>query len=233
MPKILVVFYSGDPANGVLADAVAAGAESVRFTEVDVRCVGAPSHVSASKPRRQLGSFDELVGYDAIVAGGMAADGTLGGELAAMFDAAERSPERTTYVDKVGSAFSVRSAGSGELAASAIVTRLAGLGMILVPPVAGDPGDAAASERARAMGRRVAQVAGWVGHSLAHERADGHGHVHAHGHPHAHGHGDHEHAHDHGHAHGHTHEHTYEHEHGHTHPPKAADDQSRGGGHRH
>ena len=40
MPKLLVLFQSGDPELARLADAVAAGARGVRFTEVDVRRIG-------------------------------------------------------------------------------------------------------------------------------------------------------------------------------------------------
>lgn len=216
MPKILIVFYNGDRASGTIADAIAEGAESIRFSEVDVRTVGEPTaHVSASKPRRAVASAEELASYDAIVVGGASPDGSLAAPVAALLDAAA-SERSARFADKVGSAFTVATVGSGALPAAATVARLATLGMILVPPVGGPAEDAAAVGRARALGRRVAQVTGWVAHALGHERDHSHAHSHSDGHGHGHGHEP-------GHEHGHGHEHRHEHGHGHEH----------GGGHQH
>lgn len=206
MPKILVVFYSGDDASGAIADAVASGAESVRFSEVDVRCVGGGgAHVGASKPRRQLERADELTTYDAIIVGSATGDGAIPAQLAALLDAAGRSGDGASFADKVGSAFTTTSSRAGELPAAPLVARLAALGMIVVPPVAGDV--EAVRERARSMGRRVAQVTAWVAHSLAHEHGHDHGGPHAHEHSHGHDHApDRSHQHAHGHADGHSHD---------------------------
>lgn len=216
MPKILVVFYSGDDASGAIADAVAAGAESVRFAEVDVRCVGeAPPHVMASKSPRRIASTEELAPYDAVVIGGPA-DGTVPAELAELLRAAASGAAGGTFADKVGSAFTTSVVRSGELPAASLMTSLASLGMILIPSV-GESERGTLLDRARAMGQRVAQVTGWVAHSLGHERSHGHhheGHGHTHGNTqsraHAHDHerrGAHDHDHEHGHSHGQAHRH--------------------------
>lgn len=214
MPKILVVFYSGDDACGAIADAVAAGAESVRFSEVDVRALGVgAAHVSASKPRRQIASAEELALYDAIVIGGPSTASGVPAELAGLMRELATSEARAGFADKVGSAFTTSTVAEGELPAAPIVASLASLGMILIPSV-GSAGNDTLVDRARAMGRRVAQVTAWVAHSLGHERD----HAHQHHAPHSH-------------AHGHTHASSGAHGHGHEHPHSHDDERSHGGEH--
>ena len=205
MPKILIVFYSDDAIAGAMANAVAAGAESVRFAEVEVRRVGVPlSHVSAGKAPGQLDSTSELDAYDAIVVGAAASE-PIPAPLVALLDAAEVRKAHDRFADKVGSAFTASPAGPGELAAPSLVARLASLGMILIPPVASGGTDAQL-EQARSMGRRVAEVTAWVAHSLAHEREHRHGDGSPHDHGHSHGTG-------HSHEPGHPHEHDDPHSH--------------------
>src|SRR5687768_16441853 len=100
MPKVLVVFYSRTGNTARLADAIAEGARSVRFTEVDVRRLDdlAPADVIAQVPgwkesrerlaasHRTLGSYEELANYDAIVLGSPTRYGAMSAELKNLID---------------------------------------------------------------------------------------------------------------------------------------------------
>jgi NAD(P)H dehydrogenase (quinone) len=216
MPKLLVLFYSRTGNTATLADAVVEGARSVRFTEVDVRRIDdlAPSHVIDQVPgwseaRAALASryatfegVDRLEHYDAIVLGAPTRYGVMAAELKNVIDQTGPLWNRGALVDKVGSAFtSVATAHGGhETTLWSIMTTMANLGLILVPPgysdaamfsggspygataiTGGGPpagGDLAA---ARHQGKRVATVAAWVHHAKGHD-AQAHGHAHSHSH---------------------------------------------------
>src|SRR5204863_10204314 len=73
MPKLLVLVPARSAELALLADAVAEGARSVRFAEVDVRSVGDAADLPTSyKP---LAETDDLASYHGIIVGVAAAEG--------------------------------------------------------------------------------------------------------------------------------------------------------------
>ena len=160
MPKLLVLFDPRSDDMMRLADAVAEGARSVRFAEVDVRRSGdAPS---AAARHRALERADALAAYDGIIVGAAPAGSTSGSALEQLVSPA------TNLLGKVGSAFTAAQPGEGrrEILWS-VLTPMADRGMILVPPqITESPGDEL--EGARAQGKRVAEVVGWVTHARSH-----------------------------------------------------------------
>ena len=155
MPKILILFYSRTGNTAALADAVAEGARSVRFSEVDLRRIDdlAPASViegnaewRASRERltakyRTLGSVDELSTYDAIIFGAPTRYGIMAAELKNVLDQTGPLWQRGAFVNKVGSAFTSVSTGHGghETTLWSIMTPMANLGMIICPPGYTDP----------------------------------------------------------------------------------------------
>jgi len=166
MPKVLVLFDDTDAVASTLGESAAEGARAVRFTEVDVRVLAAAAD-SRRKPLESPGALDQ---YDGVVfaAGNDSLTPALEDVLAEL---AQASGLR--FVNMVFGA----ATNDGKLAAE-----LLSLGGIVVgQPLAGDD-----IGRARALASRVAQVASWVRHSLAHESAEAHSGHHQHGHHHAH-----------------------------------------------
>ena len=210
MPKVLVLFYSRTGHTAALADAVAEGARSVRFTEVDVRraeelapaaVIDANAEWKASRDRlaaryRPLGDIEELTHYDGIILGAPTRYGVMAAELKNVIDQTGPLWNRGALVDKVGGAFTSVATphGGHETTLWSIMTPMANLGMILVPPGYTDPvmfrggspygatattGGAAGPTdddlaAARHQGRRVATVAEWVRHAKSHEAAHHH-----------------------------------------------------------
>jgi NAD(P)H dehydrogenase (quinone) len=189
MPKILILFHgrTGDTAR--IADAIAEGARSIRFSEVDVRRIDDPTPSrtpdDAGVKHRTLGSADELPGYDALVCG--APFGPAGGsaELETLLGQAGAPGQRGALVNKVGSAFTSLPGGDAarEAALWSIMTPMASLGMIIVAPYHGASGpldgDAASDAglaAAREHGRRIADVVAWITHARSHA----HSHTHSH-----------------------------------------------------
>lgn len=156
VPKVLVVFL-GDDAS-VAAEAAAAGAKSVRFTEVDVR-----SLLETHTKHRRLTSGGD-VEYDGVVlAATREAETTAQAEIVRALE--HRTTENTVFasIDSVGMA-------------AGLAAVLGGIVVWTKPDL---PGDQAAT----ALGARVAKVAGWVRHGLGHEAES---HTHSHGHHHHH-----------------------------------------------
>jgi len=157
MPKLLVLFHAHSTELAPLVDAVADGARGVRFAEVDVRSVG---EGTMAMGRRPLERIEDLASYDGIIVGvgsGATANGIV--ESLARFDG--------SLVDKVGSAFT---AGSGADRAAALwsaLSPMADRGMILVPLPFAD-GRESETDACRQMGKRVAEVVGWVTHARSH-----------------------------------------------------------------
>jgi NAD(P)H dehydrogenase (quinone) len=203
MPKILVLFYSRTGNTAALADAVAEGARSVRFAEVDVRRIDdlAPASVVASVPdwarsREALAAryqtfadVNALVGYDALILGAPTRYGIMAAELKNVLDQTGPLWERGALVNKVGAAFTSVATGHGghETTLWSIMTPMANLGLILVPPgysdavmfSGGSPYGATATTgggapgaadlaAARHQGKRVAEVTGWITHARSH-----------------------------------------------------------------
>jgi NAD(P)H dehydrogenase (quinone) len=203
MPKTLVLFYSRTGNTAAIADAVADGARSVRFSEVDLRRIDdlAPVAVIDSVPGWQesrallatryqlLASVDELVQYDAIIMGAPTRYGVMAAELKNVIDQTGPLWSRGALVNKVGSAFTSVSTphGGHETTLWSMMTTMANLGLIIVPPgysdpvmfqggspygatattSGGAPGEADLAA-ARHQGKRVAEVTGWITHARSH-----------------------------------------------------------------
>lgn len=206
MTKVLIVFYSRTGNTAQLADAIAEGAADVELTEVDVRRIDDLAPESVINANRQWKESREALAsryttlespmifadYDAIILGSPTRYGVMAAELKNVVDQTGPLWSRGELVDKVGSAFtSVQTAHGGhETTLWSMMTPLANLGMIIVPPGYADPAmfkggspygatattgvgpptgnDLAA---ARFQGRRVATVAEWVRHAKSHEEA--------------------------------------------------------------
>ena len=205
MPKVLVLFYSRTGNTAKLADAIVEGARSVKFTEVDARRLDdlAPESVINSVPGwkegrdqlmqkyRTLESYERLEEYDALILGAPTRYGIMSAELKLLLDQTGPLWNRGALVDKVGVAFTsvATQHGGHETTLWSIMTPMANLGMIIVPPGYTDPaafkggspygatattgsaGGPTPDDRAvaRALGRRVATVAEWVRHAKSHE----------------------------------------------------------------
>jgi NAD(P)H dehydrogenase (quinone) len=203
MPKVLVLFYSRTGNTAALADAIVEGAKSVRFAEVDVRRIDdlAPADVIESNSewkasRETLAAryqtfrdVSALVEYDALVLGAPTRYGIMAAELKNVLDQTGPLWQAGKLVNKVGSAFTSVSTqhGGHETTLWSIMTPMANLGMILVPPGysdavmfsggspygatattgAGAPGQADLAA-ARHQGKRVAEVVGWITHARSH-----------------------------------------------------------------
>jgi NAD(P)H dehydrogenase (quinone) len=204
MPKILILFYSRTGNTAAIADAIAEGARSVRFAEVEMRRIAdlAPEATIESVPGwkagrdalaakyRTMGPVEELEQYDALILGAPTRYGIMSAELKNVLDQTGPLWNRGALVNKVGAAFtSVATAHGGhETTLWSIMTPMANLGMILVPPgysdavmfAGGSPYGATATTgggapgeadlaAARHQGKRVAEVTGWVTHAKSHK----------------------------------------------------------------
>jgi NAD(P)H dehydrogenase (quinone) len=155
MPKVLVLFYSRTGHTAALADAIADGAASVKFTEVDVRRVPdlAPestiqentgwvsSREALTRKYRTLESVDVLADYDALIMGSPTRLGVMSAELNNVLDLAGTLWARGALTDKVGSAFSTALTphGGHETTIHSILVPMMHFGMIIVPPGYTDP----------------------------------------------------------------------------------------------
>jgi len=158
MPKLLVLVPARSAELAPLADAVAEGARSVRFAEVDVRSVGDASDAPTSC--KLLPEIDDLGSYHGVIVGVAAGEGErqrLLGRLTS-FDG--------SLTDKVGSAFTAQSGDRASVLWSAL-SPMADRGMILVPLPFSAEGDSDL-DACRRMGKRVAEVIGWVTHAKSH-----------------------------------------------------------------
>ena len=167
MPKLLVLFQSRSPDVVRLAETVAAGARSVRFAEVDLRRFpiaddGNDVTVDAGgRAHRPLEHVDDIGAYDGLILavestanGGDAlvqAIGAFGGSLA----------------NKVGTALTPATGADRRSMLWSVLGPMADRGMILLPAPFADEG-AADEEAIRHLGKRVAEVVGWVTHARSH-----------------------------------------------------------------
>jgi len=159
MPKLLVLVPARDAELAPLADAVAEGARSVRFAEVDVRSVGDAGDAPA--PHKPLAAIDDVGSYHGIIVGIAAGEGARQGLLGrlASFDG--------SLTDKVGSAFTAQSGVDRAAVLWSALSPMADRGMILVPLPFSAAGDSGIDE-CRRVGKRVAEVVGWVTHAKSH-----------------------------------------------------------------
>ena len=179
MPKVLVLFHSRTGNTAALAERVAEGARSVRFTEVDVRRLEEPTPdaAGAAHPQeadggaalrryRALDDVATVADYDALVIAAAAPDGVLPAGLARLLERLAPLAASAALADRVGA---VVTPDGQDAAHRALLPSLASLGLILVPPAPG-------AADAHAHGARVATVAEWVRHAKSH--AAGHHHHH-------------------------------------------------------
>jgi len=159
MPKLLVLFPARSTELAPLAEAVLEGARSIRFAEVDVRTFGDGGDAAAS--RKPLAAIEDLTSYDGIVVGVPAGDS----EGQSLQDAIARFGGSLT--NKVGSAFTTTSGPERGPVLWSALSPMADRGMILVPLPFADEGDANA-DACRQIGKRVAEVVGWVTHARSH-----------------------------------------------------------------
>lgn len=184
MPKVLVLFHSRTGHTARIANAVADGARGVQFTEVDVRRVDdlapptgadAAAREQIARTYRTLESVEQLADYDAIVLGSPSRYGVMAAEVQHLLERADSLSERGALADRVGAAFSSADLphGGWETTTWSILMALSHFRMLLVPPEYAAQGAGAAPEdpdlaAARALGQRVATVAGWVVHVKHH-----------------------------------------------------------------
>ena len=175
MPKLLVLFHSRTGRTAALADAIADGAKSVRFTEVDVRRLedrrDEEGDRDGSRGRhRALADESSLADYDAIILGAPAGTEGVSPALAGLLDRLGPLGRADGLSSKVGSAFAATAEGGGDAALWSLLTSLGKLGMILVPPAGARRATDEAGELAagREHGRRVATVVEWVAHAKSH-----------------------------------------------------------------
>ncbi len=155
MAKLLVLFYSRTGNTATIADAVAEGAKSVKFSEVDVRRLDdlAPQSVIASVPGwkesrdalatkyKTLESVERLAEYDALIFGAPTRYGVMAAELKNLIDQTGPLWNRGALVDKVGAAFASVATphGGHEMTIWSILTTMAHLGLVIVTPGYTDP----------------------------------------------------------------------------------------------
>jgi hypothetical protein len=171
LPKLIILFPGAQHGAAMaLAEAVAAAASRVRFTEVELRATsggttGGHQHV------RVLAGCEELRDYDAVIMVPSSPSDT-GTDFGDVIGAAERGLPSEAFLNTV---FAVAGPDDGGLLA-----RIARLGGIIVSTPRGLED---VIDRAEAVGERVATVVEWVRHARSHE----HGHSHQHSHHHHHG----------------------------------------------
>jgi hypothetical protein len=160
MPKILVLF-AGQPTT--MVNAVADGARSVRFSEVELRRVDTPSPTAPDEQvniHQTLTGIDEIALYDAVVVA-VSADGRVHPELSRLLAGPTETAPRSAWQNKVGAAFPAEPGESAVDVWPALAT-LGDIGMLVVAPYGGS------ADAARELGARVAQVVGWVTHARSH-----------------------------------------------------------------
>jgi hypothetical protein len=168
MPKVIVLVAVDEQSNVALADAAAAGARGVRFTEVDLRAYthdGTPG-TTRCKP---LESLDRIADYDGMILVRGGAESEASG-VAALFDRIDAAAPANGFPNLV-----IGIVG-GDASALANAARLGGI-------IAAEPrGLADGAARANALGARVATLVEWVRHALSHAPHDHAAHSHQHQH---------------------------------------------------
>jgi hypothetical protein len=164
--KVMVLVFGDEDASSSIIDAVIAGANSVRFTEAEVRRAPVPDDAVSSR-RASLASAADLANADGVVLV-VVGDASASDVRALLHDAAHASSlEHVVFAVAPD--------------APATVAALAATSAIIVTDAAGGT----PAERATRLGRRVARLSGWVRHGLGHEAEHEHGHGgHAHSHHH-------------------------------------------------
>ena len=157
MPKVLVLFAESSAAP--LAERAAAGAKTIRFTEVDVRSVGLYEATTGTH-HKSLESAHAAEHYDGVII--TVSDGATPATIETLLDAWDRAAP-DAFANTV---FATTGSDHGDL-----LLRVAQLGGIVVTA---PRGEMPREERAGLVGQRTAKVVEWVRHALSHE----HGHHH-------------------------------------------------------
>jgi hypothetical protein len=160
MPKILILF-AGQPT--AIVSAVADGARSIRFSEVELRRLDNADFANAANRidiYPTLAGADEIVPYDAVIVVASAGEDVQAGPSQLLKQAAASAPP-SAWQNKVGAAFA-SDAEAGPAGVWPTLQALGDLGLLLVSPSGSD------AVAAKELGARVAQVVGWVTHSRSH-----------------------------------------------------------------
>jgi len=182
MPKLLVLFQSRSADVVNLAEAAAEGARGVRFAEVDLRIFPASDDTEAgvnagARMHRPLEQVEDMAPYDGLIL-------VVGRERDAG-DALVRAigSFAGSLVNKVGAVLTTAAGAERSSVLWSVLSPMADRGMILVPAAftAEHAGDDAATH---ALGRRVAEVIGWVTHARSHHHHEQHHHDHSSHHHH-------------------------------------------------
>ncbi|HEU4720923.1 MAG TPA: hypothetical protein VFS59_06130 [Gemmatimonadaceae bacterium] len=174
MPKLLVLFHARSPDVTALAEAVVDGVRSVRFAEVDLRRLVDPEAdlpVSATdeggRAHRALDRVEDIALYDGLILA-LPAGGDRGAVLTNVLATLGGS-----LVNKVGAAVTTAEGPGRSAVLWAALTPMADRGMILVPMPFTDTQESTA-EAARRLGKRTAEVVGWVTHARSHHHHEHH-----------------------------------------------------------
>ena len=170
MPKLLVLFQSSSSDVVRLAEAAAEGARSVRFAEVDLRQLpasdgaGDAASDATGRAHHRFHDVDALGQYDGLVL----AVGHDGEAMLRTLDGLAGS-----LANKVGSAITPATGAERRAVLWSVLGPMADRGMILVPAPFADE-RAASAESVWGLGKRVAEVIGWVTHARSHHHAHHH-----------------------------------------------------------
>jgi hypothetical protein len=127
---------------------------------------------ASGRAHRTLEHVDEIAAYDGLILG---VDGASGATVGADALVRALSAFHGTLMNKVGSALTPGWGPERRAILWSVLTTMADRGMILVPAPFEDEAEAAA-ESARRVGKRVAEVVGWVTHARSHHHHDHHHH---------------------------------------------------------
>jgi hypothetical protein len=173
MPKLLVLFQSRSADVAQLAEAAADGAKTVRFAEVDLRCLPASDQArdvvapDGGRAHRALEHIEDIASYDGLILV-VGRDGDAGDAPARALGAVGGS-----LANKVGAVLTPTAGPDRRAALWGALSPMADRGMILVPAPFADE-NAADQESTRGLGKRVAEVIGWVTHARSHQHHDHH-----------------------------------------------------------
>jgi hypothetical protein len=187
MPKLLVLFQSRSADVAQLAEAAADGAKTVRFAEVDLRCLPASDQArdvvapDGGRAHRALEHVEDIASYDGLILV-VGRDGDAGG--AGDAPARALGAVRGSLANKVGAVLTPTAGPDRRAALWGALSPMADRGMILVPAPFDDTNAVPGDESARGIGKRVAEVIGWVTHARSHHHHEQHHHDHSSHHHH-------------------------------------------------
>jgi hypothetical protein len=176
MPKLLVLFQSRSADVVHLADAAAEGARSVRFAEVDLRIFPASgeTHAGVDRTARTHRPFEQdqdMAPYDGLILV-VGREPDAGDSLVQALGSFAGS-----LVNKVGAVLTPAVGSDRRPMLWSVLSPMADRGMILIPAAfTAEHGDD--DTAARDLGKRIAEVIGWVTHARSHHQHDHHHHDH-------------------------------------------------------